>query len=236
MQLVKLGYVLLEEVFVAAIVILEDHLVPLLADPALHSVHPVCAFLDLFVTKDAREDDLLHVASHRILHEQVVRDLIDTHEHESKLTCRAVFLLLDHLNLSFDPLTLRAQLLHLLEEVDLLLRLLNVLLLDWITEHLEHLLAEICDAFNRIKLFLDFIMVSFEGLLHSLLLRFDLSLSLHDLVDKLLHRRFLLFLARLIIVISIFALLLFLKFLSVWLRIEGVLSVHLSEKILDLDI
>lgn len=69
MKLVKLGYILLEEVFVAAIVILEDHLVPLLTNPALHSVHPVCAFLNLFVTKDAREDDLLHVASHRILHE-----------------------------------------------------------------------------------------------------------------------------------------------------------------------
>lgn len=83
MQVFKLTNLLLEDFSVLRIK-REGLLVPLLAHPALHSVDPVSALFNVLVPKNSREDDLVHVASHWILDEQIEGHLIDAHEHEGQ--------------------------------------------------------------------------------------------------------------------------------------------------------
>ena len=73
---------LLSEDFAIVGVVLEDHFVPFAADPALHSIAPEGSLFNFIVTKDARENDLIHIASHRIFNQEVVCHLVDAHEHE----------------------------------------------------------------------------------------------------------------------------------------------------------
>ena len=72
------------------------------------------AFVDIVVSQDSAEDDLIHVASHRILEQQVVGDFVDSHEHKSHLTCRLGSLLLIgiSLDLLLDSLNLEGILHH----------------------------------------------------------------------------------------------------------------------------
>ena len=70
-------------------------LVPLLADPALRSIWPILALLDVIMTKDSSENDFIHVASHWVLDEEIIGHLVDTHEHEGQLTCGSIVVLLD---------------------------------------------------------------------------------------------------------------------------------------------
>ena len=56
-------------------------LVPFVAHPALGGVHPEGTFFDFLVAKHTREDNLVHVACHRILDKLVVGHLVYAHEH-----------------------------------------------------------------------------------------------------------------------------------------------------------
>jgi len=67
---------------IIANMILNFNFVPLLANPTLGAIDPVGALLNVFVANYAREDDFVHVASHRILDQKLVRDLVDTHKHQ----------------------------------------------------------------------------------------------------------------------------------------------------------
>lgn len=147
---------MLKELLVLYIVDLECHLVPLLADPALHSIDPKSAFLDVLVAKHACENDFLHITRHRVLHQKVLSNLIDAHEHKGKLACGAVLVLLYHYNFSLDALTLRSQFLQLFEPVTLRFRPILSLLFARVAKHLEHFFFKIGKAFKSIKLLLDF--------------------------------------------------------------------------------
>ena len=59
---------LFEDFFVVCFV-LEDHFVPFTADPTLDSIAPVCSLFNFIMTEHAREDDLIHIASHRIFYQ-----------------------------------------------------------------------------------------------------------------------------------------------------------------------
>ena len=60
---------LLSEDFAIVWIVLKDHFVPFAADPALHSIAPEGSLFNFIVTKDAREDDLIHIASHWVLYQ-----------------------------------------------------------------------------------------------------------------------------------------------------------------------
>ena len=81
MQGLKFLDLLLKELLVLNVINLEDYFVPFLTNPTLDSIDPVLALLDIVMAKNTRENDLLHVASHRIFLKEVLSDLVDTHEH-----------------------------------------------------------------------------------------------------------------------------------------------------------
>jgi predicted Co/Zn/Cd cation transporter (cation efflux family) len=60
--------------------------VPFFTDETLAAIFPDVAIFYLVDSKDPGEDDVVHVSSHRILQEEVVCDLIDTHEHQGHLS------------------------------------------------------------------------------------------------------------------------------------------------------
>lgn len=94
MKLVQLADVSLHDL-VVGLRELNRGLVPLLAHVTLRAILPQVASVNIIVTQDAREDDLVHVTCHGVLEQQVVRDLVDAHEHECHLTGRlGPFLLL----------------------------------------------------------------------------------------------------------------------------------------------
>ena len=54
---------------------------PSLADPTLRCVYPKVALLDVLVTKNSWEYDLVHVSRHWVFDQLLIGGLIDTHEH-----------------------------------------------------------------------------------------------------------------------------------------------------------
>lgn len=56
-------------------------LLPFLANPALVAIAPHFAVLDVLLAEDAREDHLAHVASHWVVHQDVIRHLVDANKH-----------------------------------------------------------------------------------------------------------------------------------------------------------
>ena len=60
----------------------------------MRAICPEDTLLDVVVTKDTSEDNLVHVTCHWIFDEQLVGHLVDAHEHEGKLSCRSIILLL----------------------------------------------------------------------------------------------------------------------------------------------
>ena len=83
LQGLNLGDFLVENLLVSLDVVGQRDFVPLVADPALSGVGPVRALFDVFMAEDSSEDCLVHVAGHWVLHQSIVGDLIDTHEHKS---------------------------------------------------------------------------------------------------------------------------------------------------------
>ena len=84
-KLIELFDVLLKELPILGLM-LNPLLAPLLADPALTTVFPNISMLNLFTAKDPCEYDLLHIASHWIILQQVIGYLVNTHELERKFT------------------------------------------------------------------------------------------------------------------------------------------------------
>ena len=68
MQLLNLLDFLSKNLLISIDVICKCHLVPLVADPALCGVSPVGAFFDVIVPQDACENNVVHVACHRVFH------------------------------------------------------------------------------------------------------------------------------------------------------------------------
>ena len=134
MKFIDLCHLLMENLSIVLQMIGKSALVMLSADPALSRVHPVVTFFDLVMTQHAGENDLIHVAGHRVLYEKIVGDLIDSHEHEGQLARRAILVLLHDLHFSSLLVTLDSQLAHLLEHVFLLLFCTSAFLLIGKTE------------------------------------------------------------------------------------------------------
>jgi len=65
--------------------------VPALTDPALISVDPVMTLLDLIMAENSREYSLIHIPVHRILLHQLIRYLINPHEHERQFSLGTFF-------------------------------------------------------------------------------------------------------------------------------------------------
>ena len=186
MQFLNLFNILYEDLLIL-FVNLKDVLIPFLAHPTLHWVDPEGSFFDLIVTKNTREDDLIHVACHWIFNEQVSCNLVDSHEHESQLSGRSIFLIFDYFDLCLDPLAFDSQIFELIEGILLLFRLTFILLLLWITVELKHLLLEVLNTLKSINILPHFIFVLCVYSLKCFLLSFKLFLPLNQLFDKLAY-------------------------------------------------
>jgi len=55
-------------------------LIPPIADPTRITVRPVGTLLDVVVAEDPGQNNVVHVAGHRVLGEQLVGYLVDAHE------------------------------------------------------------------------------------------------------------------------------------------------------------
>lgn len=165
----------------------DGHLVPTLTDPALGCIFPITVLLDLVVTDDSGENDFLHVASHGVLHKQLVSNLVDTHKHEGHLSCCTVVLTLEDFLFSGDPLSFDFELfLH-------LVRILLLLLLEFLDLCLLVLIIqlEVLQIRQSLQLLADLrLLGGHHGLCHLLLL-LEFRLSLLDLTDELAQLRIL---------------------------------------------
>ena len=63
-------------------------LLPFLADPALVAIAPHFSVLDVLLPEHAGENHLAHVASHGIVHQDVIRHFVDADKHHCDLSRR----------------------------------------------------------------------------------------------------------------------------------------------------
>jgi len=106
-----------EEGFVVNGVVQDLKLVPGTADTALVAVSPVVSLLQGLIAQHTGEDDCSHVASHRVFIQQLVRNLVNSHEHQRQLALRPILLFLDKLSFSLLSLPFYSELLLLSEGV-----------------------------------------------------------------------------------------------------------------------
>lgn len=64
------------------------------------------SLLDIIISQNTREDDLVHIAIHRILIQNLAGNLVDAHKHECQLSLGPFFLLFDDLFFSALALAL----------------------------------------------------------------------------------------------------------------------------------
>jgi len=102
------------------------------------------SLLDLIHAKDAREDDLAHVTNHRVFFQQLVRNLVNAHEHKGHLSLRPFIspTLFSDFMFYAGPLTVNSQLSLLFESIRMhFFVVLFILILDSIFGRLCHLLV-----------------------------------------------------------------------------------------------
>ena len=63
-------------------------LVPLLAHEALGAIFPNVSVLYFISSQDSCEYDVIHIACHWILEQEIISNLVDSHEHESHFSSR----------------------------------------------------------------------------------------------------------------------------------------------------
>ena len=187
MKLLDLLDFLSENLLISIDVICKCHLVPLVADPALCGISPVGAFFDIIVPQDACENNVVHVACHRVFHQGIVGDLVNTHEHEGQLTSRSVSVFTHHFTLCPLFVTLDPELALLGEEVLVLLMSSLILLTHWVSRFSECFHAQIIEAFECLTLLSDLGLLSLIDSLEFLLLSLKFLLPLDHLLDELHH-------------------------------------------------
>ena len=186
MDLFELIELLRKELTVFISMVGDESFTPFLAEPALGAILPVGTFFDFGMAKNSSEDDLVHVTCHRILDEQVICNLIDAHEHQSKLTGRSLFLLTHYIVLNSESLALHLEISLLIVEVFACLLLRNFRF-DDLSKLLSVQLAELFNSLHLVDYRGDLLLVGLQDGEHLGLVIFNFLLTLDDRLDEKSH-------------------------------------------------